>query len=241
MRQIYTAFSFNDTNYSNIFNVTLENDLYTNQLRGSREVREEKIPGRDIPYFYDIDDQPLEFDLTLALAEPVSAATLRTYITTFLNQTTYGKLNFGTYNGTNYSAATPDFYVIFTGESTFEYTYKSDNKYLGYFNLKARCNAPYGFTTVSTQTISFTNSIATNINTNADISRVYPVITITAGASNVTDYKLENATTSAQRNLGNFFSSVGFTSIKANEQIIIDTELKTITTNSTSFPNVYER
>jgi hypothetical protein len=97
MKKLYTGLRFNNKNYSDLLNVSLENDMPEENLRGNREIIEDQIPGRDIPYFYEVKDEPLEFDVVFALKKPMTKAAIRQIVQEFLSPRTYKELEFGIY------------------------------------------------------------------------------------------------------------------------------------------------
>jgi hypothetical protein len=153
MIQQYKSFSFNGTVWSDLLNVTLSNDFYIACLRGARSIKEEKIPGRDIPYFYEIDDEPLEFEVNFATEDPLTKGQIKTLARALLSHNTYRIIHFGDVVSSVYTRKTPFFNVIFTGEPDFNFIGAGLNNsgneiYHGYFTLQARADRPYGYVPV---------------------------------------------------------------------------------------------
>lgn len=118
MRQSYKAFQFDSQLFHesaaagyNVLNATLSNDFYMDCIRGPRTIVEDKIPGRDMPYFYIVDDEPLEFEVTFALATALTKTEIKTMVRKFFQPMLYKQLHFGDYDGastitvTNYIGA----------------------------------------------------------------------------------------------------------------------------------------
>jgi hypothetical protein len=150
MIQQYKSFSFNGIIWSDLLNVTLSNDFYVACLRGSRSIIEEKIPGRDIPYFFEIDDEPLEFEVNFATEEPLTRGEIKSLARALLSHTGYKTLHFGDVVSSVYTRKTPFFNVIFTGEPDFNFIGAGTNNsgyeiYHGYFTLQVRADRPYGY------------------------------------------------------------------------------------------------
>jgi hypothetical protein len=150
MIQQYKSFSFNGTVWSDLLNATLSNDFYVACLRGERSIKEEKIPGRDLPYFYEVDDEPLEFEVNFATVEPLTKGQIKTLARVLLSHITYRTIHFGEVNNNVYIRKTPYFNVIFTGEPDFNFIGAGVNEsgyeiYNGYFTLQARADRPYGY------------------------------------------------------------------------------------------------
>jgi len=115
MRKSYKAFEFNGQTapFSDILNITLGNDMYEDSLRGSREIKTEKIPGRDIPYFYEVEDSPLGFNVNFAFQRPVSKRRIKDVVKRLASQRTYREMTFGEYEGETYVAKSPIYNLIF--------------------------------------------------------------------------------------------------------------------------------
>jgi hypothetical protein len=141
MRQSYKAFKFGTQVFSEytenykLLNATLSNDFYADQFRGSRTIIEEQIPGRDIPYFYEVDDKPLEFEVTFASVEPMSKVQIKNIVRTLVSPKTYQELTFGEYENDNYIAKTPTYKVVFTGNLDINYVQQSAN--VNYFQVQS--------------------------------------------------------------------------------------------------------
>lgn len=219
MIKSYTAFRFNGETFSDFINVTLNNEFYSDNLRGSRSIIEDKIPGRDIPYFYEVDDAPLELDLTFAVEEPKTKSDIKTFVKALISSREYRTLEFGTNNGT-FERLTPTFKVIFIDIPTIEYIAAKDDKYYAYFTLKARCDRPYGYIVQTTTTLSTTH-------TNLGDLFIIPTLVITASATTA-------SITFAQ---GSDSNTISFTGIGIGEVITYNGKLNTIKTNSGN--NVY--
>jgi len=237
MKKIYTAFSFNGVVYSDLINVSLENNMHSENMRGNRSLLREKIPGRDIPYFYAVEDEPLEFDVVFALTVPKTKAELRVMLRNLISQTGYKELSFGDYNAatTTYTRQSPLYKVVFVGESKLDFVganvYNSGVatlKYFGYFTLKASVDRPYGFENfTSTTNLSSTGNIS--LNNTADLN-VFPNIVITNGSTAYTvPIRIFNDTND---------TSVTFSSLGAAEVITINSVLKVIFSTTTG---VYSR
>jgi hypothetical protein len=149
MKKLYTGLRFNNKNYSDLLNVSLENDMPEENLRGHREIIEDQIPGRDIPYFYEVKDEPLEFDVVFALKKPMTKAAIRQIVQEFLSPRIYKELEFGTFDYLLWIKQSPTYNIIFTEETSITYTDSIDqngiNQFVGYFTLHARCDRPYGY------------------------------------------------------------------------------------------------
>lgn len=237
MKKVYTAFSFNGTVYTDLINVSLDNNMYSESMRGSRTLLREKIPGRDIPYFYAVEDQPLEFDVVFALTIPKSKAELRVMLRNLIAQTGYKELHFGTYDedAEEYTRESPIYKVVFDGDSKLDFVgtnVYNDGvatlKYFGYFTLKACADRPYGYENYST-TITNPTTGTSSVTNGGDLV-VYPNIVLT---NNTTAYsvpvRIYNNTNQ---------TSLTLSSLAANEVVTVNAVLKTITS---TVSGVYSR
>jgi hypothetical protein len=239
MRQSYTAFKFNGqvfhedvTNYR-ILNATLSNDFYADKIRGSRSIVEEKIPGRDIPYYYEVEDSPLEFEVTFAFAESMTKAQIKNIIRTLLKNRSYKELTFGNYSDTIYTAETPTYKVIFDGDSSINYISRGynaqqDEIFIAYITLKARVDRPYGFDLIE-GSLSAPGSQITINNTGdleSEVSLQFKNVT-----QNIENFRIFNETNS---------SSITFTELKSGEVVTINGNLK-IMFSSVPNSNIYSR
>lgn len=237
MKKVYTAFSFNGTVYTDLINVSLENNMYSENMRGNRTLLKEKIPGRDIPYFYAVEDEALEFDVVFALTVAKSKSELRIMLRNLVAQTGYKELHFGNYNASTstYTRESPIYKVIFDGESKLDFVGTNvynegvaTLKYFGYFTLKACADRPYGFENVSS-TITSSGTGTATINNTGDLP-VFPNIVLTNGATAYSvPIRIYNNTNQ---------TSVTFSSLAANEVVTINAVLKII---SSTVAGVYSR
>lgn len=305
MKLHYTAFMFNNKLYGSLFNVVMSEDFYAESIRGSRSIQEDKIPGRDIPYFYEVEDDVLEFDVNFAFENPMTKSEVNSIVRDLLSPRGYSEMSFGDYYGVSplvaahtsttsntignnvektftfnttpaagfvvgsrvrayitgsssnymegvitlitgtsvkilvneiggsgtsstwsfhlvYQIKTPFYKVIFTGEPEIEYMGVNSvtPKYLVYFNLKARCDRPYGFYKV-TQTLASGTTITVN---NPGDLNVYAGITFTSPDTGANYARLYNATN---------LNAISFTNLDV-ETITINSNLKTISSSGSS-------
>jgi hypothetical protein len=241
MRQSYTAFQFagqtfheNIENYK-LLNATLSNEFYADCLRGSRSILEEKIPGRDIPYFYEIDDEPLEFEVTFAFAESMTKTQIKNIIKKLVAPKTFQSLTFGNYVDSVYTKETPIYKVIFVGEVDLNYVSTGFNEsnneiFIAYITLKARADRPYGFNNISVGSLSSSAVDDLTVTNTGDVE-FYPSIEITAVATTANWIRVRNSTA------GNG-STITFKGLTNNEAIVVNANLKTI---SSSVSGIYTR
>jgi hypothetical protein len=237
MKKVYTAFSFNGTVYTDLINASLDNSMHSEDMRGNRTLLKEKIPGRDIPYFYAVEDEALEFDVVFALTTPKTKAELKVIMRELITQTGYKELHFGDIVSGTYTRKSPIYKVIFDGESKLDFVGANvynegvaTLKYFGYFTLKACADRPYGYENL-TGTISASLTGTATLNNPGDLP-VFPNITITNAAQNTyntTPIRIFNDDNS---------TSVAFNSLASGEVITINADLKTISSDT---PGVYDR
>jgi hypothetical protein len=121
-----------------ILNVTLNNDFYDFAPLGVKSVREQKISGRDIPYFYDVDNETLSFPMTIAFDGYATQAQVNEVIKWLYLPKTPKLLEFTEYN--------LNYFGLFVGEPRFYYVGNNLDgfKFIGYIEVTFRANAPYG-------------------------------------------------------------------------------------------------
>lgn len=106
MKLHYTAFMFNNKLYGSLFNVVMSDDFYAESIRGSRSIVEDKIPGRDIPYFYEVEDDVLEFEVNFAFQNPMTKSEVSTIARDLFSPRGYSEMSFGKYYGVSPLVAT---------------------------------------------------------------------------------------------------------------------------------------
>jgi hypothetical protein len=250
MKKVYTAFQFGNyaSGTDDILNVTLDNDMYSENIRGSRSIIEDKVQGVEAPYFFYVDDEPLEFEVNFAF-EAKGKDEIKIMMRNLLAAKNYSQLKFGEYDGESFVQQSPTYNVIFVGEPAISFIGRNVDgvlKYDGYFTLQARCDRPYGFlpsqTTgaITAATGSTTVNVSSAHNSLGDIE-LYPTITIVNSNNTAGAFTLINR--SAASGGGTILSEIGFTNIKANETITISGNLFTITSSGagSSQSDIYAR
>ena len=201
---------------------TTENDMYQEELSGSRRVIMNKIPGRDRPYFYKVDHEVLEFNMLLAFEETVSEENLK-LVVDWLYQDEYKKLEFGNDNAGD-SFQNRYFNVIFTNKPTVKYVYVGD-RIQGFIKLHAQCNSSTGF---EEEIINIEGGAATPDNTGS------ATLDNTGGAMPLI-YKIELAGTDTNI----IIDDIDFGKEESGKKLTIQNDTKTI--KSTSDRNVYSQ
>jgi hypothetical protein len=241
MKNVYTAFKFGnyESKSDDILNVTLNNDMYNENIRGSRNIIEEKVQGVEAPYFFYVDDETLQFAVNFAF-EGKSKAEIKGMTRALITAEAYTPLSFGDIINNVYIRKTPIYNVIFIGEPQLSFIGRSVDgalKYDGYFTLQARCDRPYGFEVVSVT--PFTNAAGLAHVSIADINLV-PNITITS-TTVVNNFALKNRKQTNPIGFdGEVLSQITFSQIRANETITINGNLFTISSNNSNF-DIYSR
>lgn len=238
MKKVYTAFKFGTYSSStdDVLNVTLDNDMYNETVRGSRSIIEEKVVGVESPYFFYVDDEPLEFEVNFAFEEKTKAE-IKALTRILISGNTYQELSFGDIESSVYVRKTPIYNVIFVDEPQISFIGANVNgtiKYNGYFTLTARCDRPFGFEPVAEFTL--TNSGTTH-NAAADIN-VYPNISITVTGGSITNFILKSVQNSNYT--GDTISQIAFSSIANGEVISINGNLFTISSDDAQ-STIYSR
>jgi hypothetical protein len=185
-------FTFNNRSLSTFEGMRIGNEnnsMYSVQIISNRRLIEEKIPGRKAPYFYNVDDDPLTLEITIALQQPKRVSELRPFFQWLYNNTEYKELWFDTDKD-------KIFYAMFIGTPTFIYIEKgttntNDRSLIGYINVTARCNAGTAFgPAIETMKIfSSINRVNTLFNTGDN--SVYTSIEFTTPQDRYVDDELE--------------------------------------------------
>lgn len=151
-----------------IINATLSNDMYEFATLGAKTIVEQKIQGRDIPYFYNVDYDTLSFGMTIAFEDYATKAQVNEVIKWLYSPSTPRLLKFPEY-GMNY-------FGLFIGQPTFYYVGNNHSgfKYIGYIEVEFRANAPYGWTDLIEQTATGNHVV----NNTGDIE-ILPSFTLT--------------------------------------------------------------
>lgn len=244
MKKVYTAFSFNGVVYTDLINASLDNSMPSEDMRGNRTLLKEKIPGRDIPYFYAVEDDALEFDVVFALTVPKTKAELKVIMRQLITETGYKELHFGDLVSQQYTRKSPIYKVIFNGESKLDFigatVYNNQGeatlKYFGYFTLKACADRPYGYEALTGSILAnnYPQNAISVLNNPGDLP-VFPSIVITNAAQNTynsTLIRIFNSTNS---------TSVTFSSLASGEVININADLKIITSTTAGIYNRWGR
>jgi phage-related protein len=240
MRQQYTAFQFDGQTYHEdmstgfkLINATLDSDFYMQCIRGPRNIVEDKIPGRDIPYFYEVDDDPLEFEITFAFAEYMTKTQIKAIVRKLFSPIGYKQLTFGDYvsSTTTYTAKTPIYKVIFHGETDINYVQGANNTYVAYFTLTARADRPYGFNTLQAEIDGTPTASQISVTSTGDIN-FFPSISLTNPGTTGQPIRIYNETNG---------SAVTFSQLYTSEVVTINATLKTISSNQTPVLTIYER
>jgi phage-related protein len=206
--------------------------MASESMRGNRTLLREKIPGRDIPYFYAVEDEALEFDVVFALTTPKTKGELKILLRNLIAQTGYKELHFGTYDAatTTYTRQSPIYKVIFEGDSKLDFVGTSvynegvlSIKYLGYFSLKACADRPYGYENyISTINPEEDAEEGTILVTNSGDLTVFPNIVLTGNPTTAfsTPVRIRNSSNNT------FFT---LSSLGIGEVVTVNSNLKTIT------------
>lgn len=224
MKSSYTTIYFKDKKLNHIFNATLDNDFHSEEMVGKTKILEEEIPKRDIPYFYGISRSPLEFEVTFAFNKPMDIYEIKSYVEFFTAEDTYQPLAFEREDG----FITPIYYVIATDSIETEYIRTRVNQYVGYFQIKFRANAPYGFE--EDANVEIKNNTRLNLS-NASLPSQHLILTIVADR-NMSDISIRNKTNETKFEISK---------MESGEKITLDLRNFRIETNDKTSISVYER
>lgn len=134
-----TGFRYNNVHSNDIGGVNCQvgTDLFEESFLSSRSIEEESIAGRDKPYFMGLENEPLEFPMTIYF--DVFDKDKRREVARLFSVNYYKPLIFD---------SNPDriFYCMYDGD--FDKKHNGQNQ--GYITLNMKCDSPYSYSPVYT-------------------------------------------------------------------------------------------
>lgn len=214
-------FEFNNQLSSDykIINCNLSSGMLEEPFSAEREIVETKIRGRNKPYFQEIEEKPLEFNLNFAFETGWTEESLQA-VKRWLLKPYYAKLIF---------SEDPDkiYYGIFVSEPTV--SHNGCNQ--GYFTCNFRCDGSYIYSPIYVENFDFSANTPNyfEFNNLGDID-VLPIVEITkVGAGGVSIFNLSD---------GN--REFGFLELANNEVVEIDCLRRNIKSSlEASAPSIY--
>jgi phage-related protein len=210
--EISFTFASTPTTDFSLYNVNISSGMQEEFLTHSRNVLETKIRGNSMPYFQDIEREPLEFTIYCAFEDEKDEDEIEEIINWLCNYSYYQPLYFGSQTDRIYYAMVCN-----------------DPKYIhncldqGYLEITFRCHDAYAYSAENTSDTYTTSATPTATLTNDGYLNVYPTIYITmVGAGDITVTNLSADIT---------FSLTG---LDDGEQIILYCEDEIITTSKSS-------
>lgn len=201
----------------NISIVHVSGGLVAGQFGINRNIKEEKIFNNPLPYFFGLEETPLTFTLELYLDGSWSYEQ-RTKIAKWLFKNDYKSF---------YSIDNPQ--VIYECMAVGNPSRHFTGSFEGYVNIEFRCNAPYAWSPISTQTYDFSNNVdiqtitlENNCNLNDYIH--YPEVEFQL-VGDCTGITITNVTNGGKQ--------TSFTGLNEGETIYIDNKKKIIKTDET--------
>lgn len=214
-------FEYDNENSSDygIINCNLSTGLIEEPFVAQSEIVETEIRGKDKPYFQEIKQKPLEFDVNFAFENEWTEKSLQR-VKRWLRKPYYCKLRF---------SERPDkiYYGIFVGEPILNHNGSNQ----GYFTWHFRCNSPYVYSPVYTDYYDFSESDVGyfEFNNLGDVN-VLPIIEIK---------KIEKGKISIF-NLSDSNKEFGFDTLEDDEIVEVNCKRQNIVSNlSTSPPLIY--
>jgi phage-related protein len=195
-----------------LINVNISNGLQDEPFYGGREIIEEIIPGRKKPYFYDIRESPLSFNVAFAFEEVWNYDKMRE-VARWLIKDNYKELYFDDNVDKRYYA------VVVDNPRLIHNCLKQ-----GYVELTFRCNAPYAFSPIYTSQYDLSGisspTIITFNNEGDDILK--PEIEILKYGTG--DFSITNLTDGGK--------VCSFTGLADQETVYVNNELRQIISDS---------
>ncbi|QWU14457.1 Phage tail protein [Paenibacillus sophorae] len=126
-----------------IYNVNINGGMQEEPFAASREIQEEKIKGRDRPYFQSVEKQPLQFSVSFAFEDAWDTQKLREVTRWLTEHDYYQELYF-----TNELGVNPEkvYYALAVDDSTIVHNCLRQ----GYVNLTFRCDGAYAYSPITT-------------------------------------------------------------------------------------------
>lgn len=126
-----------------IINVSLGSGMMEEEFVPSRSIVEEKIKGRDQPYFIRTEVEPLQFSISFAFEESWDTDKIREVARWLTQHDYYQELYFTTEDGINPERI---FYALVVDDATLVHNGLKQ----GYITLTFRCDSPYAYSPVMT-------------------------------------------------------------------------------------------
>lgn len=126
-----------------IVNVNLNSGMLEESFVPSRSIVEEKVKGRDRPYFMRTEVEPLQFSVSFAFEESWDEDKIREVARWLTQHDYYQELSFTTEEGVNPEKI---FYALAVDEATLIH----NGLRQGYISLTFRCDSPYACSPVMT-------------------------------------------------------------------------------------------
>lgn len=192
------------------------------QFIGNKNIIEEQIPFRDIPYFYRTEKSPIEFDLKFCLLDKEFTPDIL-----FEMGMIFAKDRYINFSSCDFLGV--EFFVITTSISLITY-----GSYTGWLQIHLRTSAPYGFALENIQTFDCTEAtslspIIFEIFNKSNVQNAY-------GKYEYCPYLLidmKGTDTSIElKNLSNSGYIFGFDGLTISESLEIDNEMKQIISNT---------
>lgn len=200
-----------------IKNVNVSSGLLSEPFSGSVSIKETKIRGRDKPYFHEVEREPITLSLNFYFEESYDEDKIRD-TAKWLHSQYYKPLIFS-------EMPSRIFYCIPVGDITLTH----NGLRQGYLELEMRCDSPYSYSPVYTETFdtSFGNFI--EIDNYGDLD-CYPIIQI---EKTISDGNISIA------NMSDSGMELTLTDIILGEIITIDCENEYIETDAPNL-HIYE-
>lgn len=193
-----------------ILNVNMNSGMLSEMFMSSRSIKEEKIRGRDKPYFFGIEKDPFSFSLTFAFQDGYDEEKIRAVARWLCDQSYYKPMIFSEMpNRIFYCIVTDDITLVHNGLRQ------------GYLELNFRCDSPYSYSHVFTDVFDTEDGRTIEIDNFGDLN-CSPIIMIEKTVANG-DVSIVNISNGGQE--------MKFEDILVNEVLTIDGEHESIETD----------
>jgi predicted phage tail component-like protein len=194
-----------------LYQIHMNSGMLEEPFLASRTIREERIRGRDEPYFAGVDYAPLEFTMSFAFDDTWSESKIRE-VARWLNQSSYQPLFFTT----NVDRI---FYCMPVESPVLIHNALSQ----GYVTLTMRCDSPYSYSPIYEEIHDFSNNSPSGseiVIRNLGDTAMYPVIYAKVSGSSFSLIQLSDGG-----------DKLAFSNLANGETVTIDCQNETVETD----------
>jgi phage-related protein len=199
-----------------IYSVNVNSGLLSEPSWGNRSIVETKVKNRDIPFFHSVQSEPLSFPLYLAFEDNFDSDSLAE-VYDWLHSDFYSILRF---------SARPDiiYYAIVVDQPNLVHNAAES----GYIEVNMRCNAPYAFSDVLSDSYDLSSNVVAGYNAtvyNRGKLPIYLDLDVTMVGDG--DFSVSNYSNGGQ--------TISFTGLSDTENVTFDSQNEIIETSGVGY------